>query len=172
MPLGWSEKVKPTACEELWASSRLDFARALLRETPKGPALSHGAEVAAGPRPFLCAPYVVVDGKARPVEGISRCAWSRGGEECRLSRHSLRARKTGPQLPLRVMRCHFHGQYFTVYPGGFVPYARRSLAPVDVAGHPLQAPEGASERWGRGERWRGTMFRGAAGGCGRGLVAA
>lgn len=151
----------------------MDFARAPLRETPKGDAFSHGPEADAEPRPFLCAPYVVVDGKARPVEGISRCPWARGGEkECRLSPHSLRARKTGPQFPLRVMRCHFHDQYFTVYPLAFVPYARQRLAPVDVAGHPLQAPEGASARLGRGERWRGTMFRGAAGGCGRGPVAA
>ena len=150
----------------------MDFARALLRETPKGPALSHGAGVAAGFRPFLCAPYVVVEGNARPVEGISRCPWSRGGEECRLSPHSLRARKTGPKFPLRVMRCHLHDQYFTVYPVAFVPYARRGLAPLDVAGHPLQAPEGAPARQGRGERWRGTMFRGAAGGGGREPLAA
>ena len=150
----------------------MDFARAPLRETPKGAAFCHGTEADAEPRPFLCAPYVVVEGNARSVEGISRCPWSRGGQECRLSPHSLRARKTGPQFPLRVMRCHLHDQYFTVYPVGFVPYARRGLAPVDVAGHPLQAPEGASTHEGRGERWRGTMFCGPAGGCGRGAVAA
>ena len=164
--------MKPTACEELWASSRLDFARAPLRETPKGAAFWQGREADAEARPFLCAPYVVVEGNARPVEGISRCPWSRGGEECRLSPHSLRVRKTGPKFPLWVMRCPLHDQYFTVYPVGFVPYARRGLAPLDVAGHPLQAPEGASARQGRGEKWRGTMFRGAAFGFGRGAVAA
>jgi hypothetical protein len=150
----------------------LDFARAPLRETPKGDAFSHVAEADAEGRPFLCAPYVVVGGNVRPVEGISRCPWAGGGEECKLSPHSFRARKTGPQFPLRVLRCHLHDQHFTVYSVAFVPYARRGLAPVDVAGHPLQAPESASAREGRGEKWRGTMFRGAAGGCGREALAA
>lgn len=48
---------------------------------------------------------------------------------CDVVRHGLRSRRTGPAHSLVVCRCHAHGQLFSVYPPGFVPYARR---PVEV----------------------------------------
>lgn len=147
-----------------------------MRETPKGSAFSHiaaadggeVASVASRRRPFLCAAYLVNEGAPRPAVGINRCPWAGGGEECTPSDHSWRKRKTGPQFPLRVMRCGVHARHFTVYPPAFVPYARRCLAPVDMAGHALQAAEGAPAR----ERWRATIFRGFCGGFRRRPVAA
>lgn len=50
--------------------------------------------------------------------------------------HGRRQRKTGPDHPLAVCRCHVHDVAFTAYPPGFVPYARRSLldgGPVGAA---------------------------------------
>lgn len=41
--------------------------------------------------------------------------------------HTLRVRKAGPGHPLAVCRCHAHGASFSVYPPGFIPYARRAL---------------------------------------------
>lgn len=149
-------------------------ARAPLRETPKGEALSHalpgesGEAVAAAVRPFLCAPYLAdEDGRLRPLAGISRCPWATSGEECSLSDHSWRSRKTGPQFPVRVRWCGTHQEHFTIYPIAFVPYARCRLVPVDVAGHSLEIA-GASAR----ERWCGTMFCGAGGRSRRQLLAA
>ena len=43
---------------------------------------------------------------------------------------------TGPCFPLRVMRCHAHGRYFTLYPRGHVPYGREAVAPVAPDGQP------------------------------------
>lgn len=46
---------------------------------------------------------------------------------CDVVQHALRPRKTGPQHPVAICRCHAHGLHFAVYPPGFVPYARRPL---------------------------------------------
>lgn len=47
--------------------------------------------------------------------------------QCRVSLHDHRRRKTGPEHPLAVVRCRAHGQSYTIYPTGFVPYGRQRL---------------------------------------------
>ena len=73
---------------------------------------------------------------------------------CRLGSHHDRKRKTGPCLPLRVMRCHTHGHGFTLYPPGHVPYGRKPLAPVAWDGSWIQGRRGA-------QRFQGTFFEAA-----------
>lgn len=110
-------------------------------------------------RPFLCAPYVAVEGECpRPVEGIERCPLAAVGETCKLERHSFRNRKTGPRFALRVLNCATHGCYFTVYPPGHVPYGRQAVAPVDERGQAAPEQEAAC--------WQATLFR-----CGVGCSA-
>lgn len=55
-----------------------------------------------------------------------------------------RARKTGPQIPLTVVRCHRHGVSFTVYPPAHVPYGRVAVTPVDLEGRRVEPEPGAS----------------------------
>jgi hypothetical protein len=81
------------------------------------------------------------------------------GENCRIKRQARRKRKTGPAFALDVLLCHTHGCSFTVYPPGYGPYERQSLAPLSPSGEPLQAEASQNERRERLESWRGTSFR-------------
>jgi hypothetical protein len=76
-----------------------------------------------GRRPFIQAAYV--DGQLQA--SILDCPLAVVGVGCAISRHDRRHRKTGPAHSLAVLRCHVHQHSFTVYPLGFVPYARRQL---------------------------------------------
>lgn len=55
------------------------------------------------------------------------CGLKGGG--CDVREHHLRSRKTGPKHLLVVARCYKHKRAFTIYPAGYVPYARTSLSP-------------------------------------------
>lgn len=103
----------------------------------------------------MCAPYVAEgDGKLRPVLGIDRCPQvAPGGGPCRLVRHALRERKTGPAFPLTLLGCRTHGAYFTIYPLGFTPFGRQRIARAER----LRTGEPAAAR----DRWAGTVFEAA-----------
>lgn len=47
------------------------------------------------------------------------------GQACRLFTDHFRARKTGPQFALCVMRCRTHEIGFTLYPPGYPPWGRK-----------------------------------------------
>lgn len=83
-----------------------------------------------------------------PTRGF--CGMDCGG--CDLRAHSYRFRKTGPGHRLLVVRCYTHGLAFTVYPAGYVPYARTSLELSPIALSLFLAAFAAS----KGERWRGS----------------
>jgi hypothetical protein len=81
-----------------------------------------------------------------------------------MKKHDWRERKTGPGVPLRVIFCHSHNRYFTVYPMGHVPYSRMAMLPVDAAGHPIERSE--DEKADHEEAavcWEGTWFRSSRG---------
>jgi len=104
--------------------------------------------------PFVCAPYVADEnGKFRPAEKITQCPWAKGSEPCRIRKHDFRGRKTGPGIPIRILRCKSHGLYFTVYPMGHMPYGRQAIAAVDLRGYPVdeRKKEGVA-------RWRDSGF--------------
>ena len=112
-------------------------------------------------RSFLCAPYVADEdqqGRYRPVQGISQCPRAARGDRCRLRKHCWRDRKTGPCVPLRVMYCRTHDQHFTIYPLAYVPYSRKRIAPVDLAGHPVRSSSSKKRSTGR-TCWEGSWFR-------------
>jgi len=79
------------------------------------------------------------------LQGVlpSRCPLGDDGSECRVGLHDHRSRKTGPQIPLVVARCHRHEVSFTVYPPGHVPYGRTAVAPVDLQGRRVAPTEPA-----------------------------
>lgn len=128
-------------------------------------------------RPFVFANYA--DGVLRDVPG--RCPWRSADADCVIPVHSLRERKTGPTHPLAVCRCLTHDIAFTVYPPGFVPYARRTLlggVPTSARSfHEVAADAAAGLAWQRAapggtDRWWPTqnrllerLFRAVAG-CG------
>jgi len=81
-------------------------------------------------RPFVIAAYVVVDGQVS-VELPDTCPFCDDGKRCSVGRHAKRERKTGPGHALVVARCHKHERYFTLYPRGYVPYARQPIVDVE-----------------------------------------
>lgn len=83
--------------------------------------------------PFVLGEYA--DGVV--VEVPLECPWRDAEAPCDVVLHTLRVRKAGPGHPLAVCRCHAHGASFSVYPPGFVPYARRAL--LDTPGPPAPA---------------------------------
>jgi len=93
----------------------------------------------------------------RPVVPVAQCPWSESAASCRIGKKGFRKRKTGPRFPVEVLRCSSHGQYFTVYPMGHVPYGRVCMAPVDPAGYSLDVAAGDGEG-GAFCRWRDTLF--------------
>jgi len=109
-------------------------------------------------RPFVITPYVEGgDGKLVPlVPDEGPCRMSDGGP-CRLWVDHYRARKTGPEFPLAVLRCGHHGRgAFTVYPPGYVPYGRHRIAPVAADGSGVH-----SESKDRIEPFAATVFAAA-----------
>jgi hypothetical protein len=62
---------------------------------------------------------------------------------CKLGIDHYRDRKSGPGFPISVIRCRTHQKGFTIYPPGFVPYARQPLTPVAPDGHLTTATSGA-----------------------------
>ena len=87
---------------------------------------------------FIITPYQADDsGVFRPlVPALCRRAVN-DAKPCELHVHHWRERKTGPEVPLLVMRCRTHGVAFTLYPPGHVPYGRCAVAPVNLQGEPL-----------------------------------
>lgn len=81
---------------------------------------------------------------------------------CRLAEHSKRERPTGPGHPLVIVRCHSHGEFFTIYPPGFLPYSRQKMPtkPEETRKAPaLKAARDAAEpavpRWPDCPEWPG-----------------
>lgn len=100
-----------------------------------------------------------------------RCLQSLAGAagECRIRGAGWRARKTGPRHPLRKVRCRGHGQAFTLYPVGQVPYGREAVVcqAAEGTGNPRSSLVGAAVAACRGERWPEDLIEGEAGPVGR-----
>jgi hypothetical protein len=93
------------------------------------------------PRPFPVTAYLPDDsGVWHPSVMPTACPTSDGGEACCVSFDYRRARKTGPCIPVAVLKCTTHGCGFTLYPCGHVPYGREAVAPVDLDGETLKVP--------------------------------
>jgi hypothetical protein len=88
------------------------------------------------------------------------CPTSDGAAVCRIGLDHLRARKTGPCVPVVVLTCSTHGCRFTLYPSGHVPYGREAVAPVGLDGKPLTTatPDVASAVEEPCSEWRQTRF--------------
>jgi hypothetical protein len=92
-------------------------------------------------RPFITAPYAIIEGGAPVATVPERCPFAEGdGRPCNLTRHHRRARKTGPCFSLAVARCGTHGRAFTLYPPGHRPYGRKVVAQATLLGELVLAP--------------------------------
>lgn len=82
-----------------------------------------------------------------------------GDDACVLVVHHVRARKTGPRIPVTVLQCRTHGRAFTLYPLGHLPYGRLAIAPVGLDGELLRSTEGEPQVGGkRPPAWSTTVF--------------
>lgn len=107
---------------------------------------------------FLITTYVArADGEVVP-EMPACCPHVAAGEQCKLSVHHLRHRKTGPAHALTVAYCAAHGAAFTLYPAGYAPYLRQPVQRLSPDGREV-APEPANSE--QAAEWRGTVFEAA-----------
>jgi hypothetical protein len=68
------------------------------------------------------------------VEIPPRCIhFEAGMDACKVVANGWGYRDTGPCHPIRRVKCH-HGPAYRLYPPGYAPYQRESVAPVDSAG--------------------------------------
>jgi hypothetical protein len=82
-----------------------------------------------------------------------------GDEACVLVVHHVRARKTGPRIPVTVLQCRTHRRAFTLYPLGHLPYGRLAVAPVGLDGELMRATDGEPQVDGkRPPAWSTTLF--------------
>ena len=65
----------------------------------------------------------------------------RDGLLCHICLNHWRPRSTGPCFPLAVMVCLGHGGAFTLYPPGHVPFGRKAVAAVTLAGVEHESPQ-------------------------------
>lgn len=72
-------------------------------------------------------------------------------QDCRIRINHLRNRKTGPEFPLFVLVCKEHNIGFTLYPPGYYPHSRHTLAPVSPDGSLLVQQRDS-------HRFSGTLF--------------
>jgi hypothetical protein len=106
-------------------------------------------------RPFVVAPYhPQAKGRLEPTTPSSGPCFEQDQQSCRISWHSWRKRKAGPEFELAVMQCKTHHRYFTVYPHGYAPYQRQPLAPISPSGGPVLGLESATA-------FEGTVFTAA-----------
>lgn len=123
-----------------------------------------GEEAAASPllpRPFLLTAYLPDEsGRWRPSVMPTACPRGDGDQVCCVSLDYHRARKTGPCVPVAVLRCSTHGHGFTLYPSGHVPYGRVAVAPVGLDGVALKVAscDATSVKDEACEPWRLTRF--------------
>ena len=61
-----------------------------------------------------------------------------GDHGCKIKVSHRRFRQTGPGFPLFVVVCREHNKGFTLYPPGYYPYSRHTLAPVSPDGRQLR----------------------------------
>lgn len=79
---------------------------------------------------------------------------------CRVRRNFTRQRVTGPSFPLAVLRCTTHVRSFTVYPPGYVPYARHILVSLSPSGEKALSPSTPALAK-LTDLFRGTFFQSA-----------
>ena len=94
-------------------------------------------------RSFVQAPYERDQLGRLRASLPERCPLGESGSDCRVGYRGSRPRKTGPQIPITVARCHRHGASFTVYPPAHVPHGRTAVTPVDLEGRRVGAEPGA-----------------------------
>ena len=92
-----------------------------------------------------------------------RCLVGLSGSEgeCQMGGAGWRDRVTGPQYPLRKVRCRTHGRSFTLYPVGHVPYGREPVicqAERPASADPRASLVGAAIADCRGEHWSDDLI--------------
>ena len=85
---------------------------------------------------YVISPYSV-DSEGKFIPELPQSCPFCDGQSCKIVIDHLRERKTGPPFSLYVVRCEKHKIGFTLYPPGYYPYSRHTLAPVDAEGNQL-----------------------------------
>lgn len=96
-------------------------------------------------RPTIAAPYRVRAGGFISPDAPKNCPMWVPGDECQVVSDKIRHRICGPEFDFRAYRCKRHRFYFTLYPPGWLPYARKALVPIDCQGNDLEPQDVAQQ---------------------------
>lgn len=101
----------------------------------------------------MISPYTIdpLEGTPTPVLPTVCPLHATDDRACRIKNSHRRDRKTGPDFSIFVVVCKEHNIGFTLYPPGYYPYSRHTLAPVSSAGS-LPAEQAENHRF------NGTLF--------------
>lgn len=101
----------------------------------------------------MISPYTIdtETGLLSPVLPCICPLYSIDDHNCKIKISHRRLRKTGPGFSLFVVVCKVHNIGFTLYPPGYYPYSRHTLAPVSADGSLLVDKAG-------GHRFSDTLF--------------
>lgn len=92
------------------------------------------------------------------VEIPPRCIhFEAGMDACKVVANGWGHRDTGPCHPLRRVKCH-HGPGYRLYPPGYGPYQRESVAPLDSAGELVLVGDGEATGKPGMLAWHRTFF--------------
>lgn len=89
-------------------------------------------------RIFVTGPYHVAEDGSVAAEIPHRCPQARLYGTCRIKKFSTRERVFGVPYPLWIFICFAHSYRFTVYPPGWIPYARNPIVQLTPDGKPIE----------------------------------
>ena len=93
---------------------------------------------------YVISPYTIDTKEEYPTPALPTVCplHSTDDRDCRIKKSHRRFRKTGPEFSLFVVVCKEHNIGFTLYPPGYYPYSRHTLAPVSADGSLLTEQTG------------------------------
>ena len=100
-------------------------------------------------RIFVTGPYQVAKDGSVEAEIPHRCPQARLDGTCRIKKFGTRKRICGMGYPLWICLCVAHKYHFTVYPPGWIPYARNPIVQLTPDGKPIEVlhPNANCEEW-------------------------
>jgi hypothetical protein len=87
-----------------------------------------------------------------------RCPRAESDGTCRITKFSTRKRTCGMGYPLWICICSNHNYHFTVYPPGWIPFARNPIVHLTPDGKPIEIVHSDSDSE-EASPWSFTMFK-------------
>ena len=109
-------------------------------------------------RIFVTGLYYVAKDAGIEAKIPERCPRAESDATCRITKFSTRKRTCGMGYPLWICICSNHNYHFTVYPPGWIPFARNPIVHLTPDGKPIEIVHSDSDSE-EASPWSFTMFK-------------